>query len=194
MPGPRAAGAALPREKPASPASSVPLFPKPAPLWRRFAAMVYEALIAAALLLVAGIIFQLLLNGTGLANGAPGWRLTGWPRFSFQIYLTCVLGGYFSWSWHRGQTLAMRTWKLRLVQGPLNRPPSWGAAASRYIGALLLLGPALVGAVWLREHPGSALAWLALLPGAAALGFAVTNEARSTLYDRIAQTRLVVMQ
>jgi uncharacterized RDD family membrane protein YckC len=45
------------------------------------------------------------------------------PRAAFQLYLLALAGAYFPWHWlHGGQTLPMKTWRLRLVArdgGPL---------------------------------------------------------------------------
>lgn len=180
---PAAAGAAPPGPRAAL---------QPAPVWRRLVAMVYETLIVAAVILVAGLIFQWAVVGLGLTGGASTWRLTGALRTVFQLYLATAMGLYFCACWHRGQTLAMRTWRLRLVSRD-DAPPGWRAALVRYLAALVLLGPTLAALLWLREHPDSAAAWLLLLPGAAALGYCAANPARSALYDRIAGTRLVVM-
>ncbi len=44
-------------------------------------------------------------------------------RASFQLYLLALAGIYFSWQWmHGGQTLPMKTWRLKLITrdgGPL---------------------------------------------------------------------------
>jgi uncharacterized RDD family membrane protein YckC len=152
--------------------------------------MVYEALIAAAILVVATLLYQWILSRLGWLNNEQGWRVTGRSRSALQIYLALVLGAYFCWFWHRGQTLAMRAWRLRLL-GKNGEPPGYGASACRYAAALILLGPTVVSLLWLREHPASVAAWLGLLPGTAALGFTRASAERSALYDRIASTRLM---
>ena len=47
---------------------------------------------------------------------ASGTTPSGWMRHVFQIYMFVAIGLYFVASWlRRGQTLAMKTWKLLLV-------------------------------------------------------------------------------
>lgn len=77
---------------------------------------------------------------------------TEW-RHIYQGYLLLSLGGYFTWFWHRtGQTIAMRTWHLQLVNQQ-GLPPSWGQAWLRYVLSLLgwLSGLSLLWAVIDKE-------------------------------------------
>jgi len=79
----------------------------PAPFLARIAAMVYELLLVTAVLFVASLPFLYLVG-----NAESGWR-----HFVFQAYLIGVLFAYFSAFWMRsGQTLAMKTWRIRLVR------------------------------------------------------------------------------
>jgi uncharacterized RDD family membrane protein YckC len=120
--------------------------------------MVYELLLVTAVVFVAALPFLYLV----------GNAQTGWRHYVFQLYLVGVLFAYFSAFWLRsGQTLAMKTWRIRLVNpdgGPITRKQ----AALRFI--LALLGLALVGAGF----------WWALF-----------DRDRQFFHDRIAGTRLV---
>lgn len=149
-------------------------------LGRRLAAMTYEAIVVAAVLFIASLLFQ----------GAATGRLTGLARLAFQAYLLTVLGLYFVWSWHRGQTLPMRAWKLRLV-GRDGGPVTPARALVRYLAATVAIGTSFAAALYLREHADAAAAWAALLPGPLAIAWAAFDRDRQTLYDRVAGTRLV---
>lgn len=126
-------------------------------LGRRFACAVYEGLILAALVLVAGFPF---LAFTGDAT-------SGWRRHLMQAFVLLVVGAYFVWFWtHGGQTLAMKTWRIRLESvagGPVTRP----AAIRRYLFALFGLAALGVGFFW-----------------------AFLDRDRQFLHDRLARTRL----
>jgi uncharacterized RDD family membrane protein YckC len=98
---------------------------------------------------------------------------------------------YFVWFWtHGGQTLAMKTWRIRLVAADGKPVPVWRAIL-RYLLA------------WLWFLPGLALAWalqahtwmLALIPSVNMLLWALASyldPQRQFLHDRLAGTRLVM--
>lgn len=120
--------------------------------------MLYESLL---LLGVLSVTFILPHIGLGIAFGVklPGPVL--W------LHVLIVFGAYFIWYWrHGGQTLAMQTWKLRLVMADGSKPP-----LSRLV---------------LRY----ALAWPSLLLGGAGLLWALLDRDRQFLHDRLAGTRI----
>ena len=120
--------------------------------------MVYESLLVTAVLFVASLPFLYLV----------GSAQTGWPRHVFQLYLVGVLFAYFSAFWMRsGQTLAMKTWRIRLVTADGSRL-TLKRAALRFV--LALLGLLLAGAGF----------WWALF-----------DRDRQFFHDRIAGTRLI---
>ena len=112
-------------------------------------------------------------------------------RGLLQFYLFVVLAIYFVWFWtHGGQTLAMKTWRIRLL-GRDGAPVSQGRALARYCLSWLWFLPALLVA-WAT---GSAQLWVPLLGlvlgvmGYAALCFAHPD--RQFLHDALCSTRLV---
>jgi len=132
--------------------------PVPAPFLARIAAMIYESLLVTAVIFIAALPFLYLVG-----NAETGWR-----HLAFQLYLLGVLFAYFSAFWLRsGQTLAMKTWRIRLVDlagGTI----SLKQAALRF--ALALVGLMLAGAGF----------WWALF-----------DRDRQFLHDRLARTRLM---
>lgn len=80
----------------------------PSPLfWRRVSCILYEQLV-----LLGVIAFTFLLPNLGLGI-MFGVSLPSWLTF---LYLYIVLGVYFVWYWTKtGQTLAMQTWRVRLI-------------------------------------------------------------------------------
>ena len=115
------------------------------------------------------------------------------PGVAERVILFCmvfaVLAGYFVWCWSNGRrTLAMKTWKLRLVRadGAVVAPQ---AALLRYLATWI--GPALAVAAYavlsLRGW-GAHAAWLV------AFNFlwAFVDRDRLFLHDRVARTRIVI--
>ncbi|MDB5812729.1 MAG: hypothetical protein JWN94_4851 [Betaproteobacteria bacterium] len=132
--------------------------PKAASLGRRLGSACYEALLLAAILFAATWVFlavQPLLRAE-LA------------RPLYQLYLLIVCGAYFIYCWTRGgQTLPMKTWRIRIV-GRAGETPTTKQAALRYISALLSLALAGGGFLW-----------------------ALIDRDGQFLHDRLAGTRIV---
>jgi uncharacterized RDD family membrane protein YckC len=111
-------------------------------------------------------------------------------RGALQDWLFFVLGLYFVWFWtHSGQTLAMKTWRIRLVTRDGEE-----VKTKRAIGRYLL--------AWAWVLPGLALAWalgakswiMVLMPAANVLLWALTiflDPQRQFLHDRLAGTKIV---
>jgi uncharacterized RDD family membrane protein YckC len=130
----------------------------PASFLVRIAAMVYELLLVTAVLFVASLPFLYLFG-----NAQSGWR-----HLVFQLYLVGVLFAYFSAFWLRsGQTLAMKTWRIRLV---------------RLDGGTLTLQQAALRFL---------IALFGLLLAGAGFWWALFDRDGQFLHDRIAGTRLV---
>lgn len=108
-------------------------------LLRRLAAILYDALLAAAVLFLAVALVLPLTDGEAVQAGNP----------LFTSYLFLVLFLFFAWFWiHGGQTLGMRAWRLR-VQTRDGRPISWGQAMLRYLMAWVSLLAGGLGYLWL---------------------------------------------
>lgn len=115
-------------------------------LLRRLAAMLYDALVLCALLMVAAAAWVALHRA---AAPVGDW--------AFRAYLLAVCAVFYAGFWNRGETLGLRAWKMR-IEGPDGRPPGWGRALLRCGAALLSWLPAGLGFWWVlfdREH----LAW-----------------------------------
>jgi uncharacterized RDD family membrane protein YckC len=101
--------------------------------------MLYEAI----------LLFAVAFLGTWLFQFAAGTlAIDGWRRHMLQLFILTVFAAYFLWCWLRGgQTLAMKTWRIRLVMKDGHRRVSPRAALLRFFYALLLV-PTLVGIFW----------------------------------------------
>ena len=110
---------------------------------RLLASLVYEAMLLAGILFAGTALFTLILQGMA----------SGWSRAALQLWLATIAAVYFCAQWCvTGQTLPMKTWRLRVV-GPDYLPVTAGRAVCRYVAALmgaLLLG---FGFVWMLFDP-----------------------------------------
>ena len=139
-------------------ATGVAPLPELARLWPRFGAIVYDGVLLFGILFITSWLFTVL---TGDATRGPG-------RLAHQAFLTVVIGTYFVYCWRRsGQTLAMKTWGLRLVTTS-GQVPTLGQAIGRYVLALAGLLGLGAGFLW-----------------------AAVDRDRQFLHDRLMGTRIV---
>jgi uncharacterized RDD family membrane protein YckC len=151
-------------------------------LKRRLASVLYESMLLFGVVAISGGLFSVTLEQ----------RHALYLRHILQGWLFLVVTLYFVWFWtHGGQTLAMKTWRIRLV-----------TSDGRSLGAARAVGRYFLAWLWIL--PGLALAWalgartwmLALIPVANMLLWALTiylDPERQFLHDRIAGTRLVTV-
>ena len=152
------------------------------PLRRRLAAFVYEGVLLFGVLMIAGLAFSTLTQQRHALQG----------RLGLQAVVFGVLALYFVGFWSQGgQTLAMKTWRLRLVDATDGRQVTWPRGLLRYVLAWIWFVPPLV-LVW-------AMGWHASGSVYAALGAWITLYAASTRlhpqrqfwHDQWSGTRLV---
>lgn len=108
---------------------------------RRFACMMYEAVLLFGVVFLAGYLMDTLTQSRNALELRP----------LRQAWLFVAIGAYFVLCWRRrGQTLPMKTWNIQLV-GRDGQPPSVPLLMLRYILAwpLVLAGAALV---WLAAR------------------------------------------
>jgi uncharacterized RDD family membrane protein YckC len=155
---------------------------QPASLPLRIAAMVYDAVLLFGIAFAAGLA---LLTTTGWT--AP---LGSGQRLTLQVVVFVALGAYFCWCWMRsGQTLALKTWGLRLVDATGGNP-SLGRCLGRYALSWTLFLPGLAYIVLLQPSRAGSLAAL-LISFVLTLLPALFDRDRRLLHDRLSQTRIV---
>jgi len=157
----------------------------PAPgLRRRLAAFLYESMLLFGVVFVTDLIFAPLMNQ----------RHALWHRSGLMATLFLTMALYFMWFWtHGGQTLAMKTWHVRLVARH-GGTVSLQRALARYLGSWLWIMPPILLA-WLAGwqnkqliHEGAAafFGWIAFY---ALLSW--LHPQRQFLHDALCGTRLI---
>jgi len=126
---------------------------------RRLLSLVYEILLLVAIALLAG----------GAAAALAQITNPAYTRLFTQVTGIGTCAAYFVWQWHRsGQTLPMKTWRMRLetVDGMRLTVPRALLRATLATAGYLLLG---ISVIWV-----------------------FIDRDRQFLHDRLAGTRLVV--
>jgi uncharacterized RDD family membrane protein YckC len=130
---------------------------------RRFAALIYDGFLVAALLIIFTFAALVFTGGHAIMRDTAGvW-----------YYVYCageivMVAAYAIVNWMRsGQTLGMRAWQLRAVSGS-GKPLTLPSAMLRFIFGFFAWAPAALGVLWLYVDPE-----------------------RLALHDRLSNTRVV---
>jgi uncharacterized RDD family membrane protein YckC len=152
---------------------------------RRIFSMLYEGTLLFAVAFIATWLFQF---------AAGGAVVTGWQRTALQAYLAAVFAAYFLWCWLRGgQTLAMKTWGIRLIAPGKSRVPA-RIALVRLALAGIFVGSFCAALVASFVHRNPWIAFATLAASGTGLGWALFDPDRQFLHDRLAGTRLVLVK
>lgn len=160
------------------PASNADTLATPS-LMRRMACWLYEGMLLFGVLFIADYLFSTLSQTRhALENRLPQ-----------QAFLFLVLGIYFVWFWSRGQTLAMKTWHIRIVDRQ-GRPLTQQRALLRYVLSWLWFIPPWA-LTWGADFDSRyslvlSLAWILIWMVLARL-----HRDRQFPHDVLARTRLV---
>ncbi|WP_100410758.1 RDD family protein [Acidovorax sp. 69] len=101
-------------------------------LGRRMACWLYEGMLMFGVVFIAGYLFGTLSQTRNAMDN----------RHALQAFLFVVFGIYFTWFWAKGQTLAQKTWHIRVV-GKSGQPITQGRALLRYVLSWLWFLPPL---------------------------------------------------
>lgn len=131
---------------------------------RRMACWMYEGMLMFGVVFIAGYLFSTLSQTRNALDN----------RHALQAFVFVIFGIYFVWFWAKGQTLAMKTWHIRVVDvhgNPITQqrallryflswlwflPPlatTWLLNLSGREGAVLIFGWVAIWAILARFHP-----------------------------------------
>jgi uncharacterized RDD family membrane protein YckC len=133
-------------------------------LLRRLAAIFYDTLLVAALLMFVTWLLLPLTGGRPIAAESPHWWM-----LAYRALLLASVVAYFGFFWTRGgQTLGMRAWRIRVVRNN-GATLGWREAGVRLAAALLSALAAGLGYLW-----------------------ALVDREGLTWHDRLSRTRIVM--
>jgi uncharacterized RDD family membrane protein YckC len=154
-------------------------------LRRRLASLLYETV----------LLFAVLFCATGVALAVAvlfGQFKSPHLQQGMGTWTFFVFGLYFIWQWtHGGQTLPMKTWRIRVVAADGSMLGPW-RALGRYLLCWFWLVPGWAMAVLFQVH--SLIYGLLFLAANCILlaMAALFDKDRQFLHDRLAGTRLII--
>lgn len=148
-------------------------------LARRMACWLYEGILMFGVVFIAGYLFGTLSQTRNAMDN----------RNALQAFLFVVFGIYFTWFWAKGQTLAMKTWHIRIVDAT-GRPLTQARALGRYVLSWLWFLPPLVAVAPFSLPAGEitviVIGWVAVWALSSRL-----HPQQQFWHDALAGTRLV---
>lgn len=151
------------------------------PLKRRLAALLYEGVLLFGVVMTAGLVFGIVTDQRHALHGRQGLQAT----------LFLVLSMYFIWFWSQGgQTLAMKTWHVRLVSDQ-GLPLTLKQATARYLASWLWFLPAVAVAWAAQWHQGRLIGGIMAVWLLAYAFLSLLLPQRQFLHDLICRTRVI---
>lgn len=149
---------------------------------RRFACMLYEGMLLFGLVFIATLLFDLVTD----SRHALKWR------FGRQLFLFVIISIYFLSAWRlSGQTLAMKTWHIRL-HNPLGGKLSYLRLIQRYV--LMWVFPLIFAfgiELAARQSGLVALSSLIILAPFSNFFYTWFDPEQQFMHDRLSRTRLI---
>ena len=149
-------------------------------LRRRMACWLYEGMLLFGVLFSAALVFSIAGQMRNAMDARHGL---------LQVFLFVICGVYCVWFWSKGQTLAMRTWHVALVDR-FGRKVTQGRALLRYLYSWIWVLPPLAA---MQARPFTGLQLTVLFLGWVAVWALASrfHPERQFWHDALAGTRLV---
>ena len=148
-------------------------------LARRMACWLYEGMLLFGVVFISAYLFGTLSQTRHALDN----------RHALQAFLFVVFGIYFTWFWAKGQTLAMKTWNIRVIDANGN-PVTQARALLRYVASWAWLLPPLAASAAFHLPAGETvvivLGWVAVWALLSRF-----HPQRQFWHDALAGTRLV---
>jgi uncharacterized RDD family membrane protein YckC len=153
--------------------------PQTPSLLRRMACWLYEGMLIFGVMFIADYLFSTLTQTRHAMDN----------RHAQQFFLFVVFGIYFVWFWSRGQTLAMKTWHIRVTDlkgGALSQQRALWRYTLSWLWFLPPLAASWIFNIEVRNSLFLAAGWILFWALLSRL-----HPRRQFLHDALAGTRLV---
>ena len=148
-------------------------------LKRRMACWVYEGMLLFGVVFISGYLFGTLSQTRNAMDN----------RHGLQAFVFLTFGIYFVWFWAKGQTLAMKTWHIRVVDNA-GQAITQSRALARYLLSWVWILPPLA-LVWTLKLGGAPTAMVFITWAAVWALLSRFHPDRQFWHDAWAGTRLV---
>lgn len=139
----------------------------PAPLWKRFMAMLYDFFLIVALSMAYGGLVT-AINAFNTEAQTQNYQPTV-SGLEFQLGWLSVIFSFYCFFWLKaGQTVGMKAWRLKIVSNN-DKPLTFWQCLLRFIGAVLSFAVAGLGFFW-----------------------AIIDPKKATLHDKLSLSRVVI--
>jgi uncharacterized RDD family membrane protein YckC len=109
-------------------------------------AIIYDLFLLLALWFIATAVAMIINHGNAIEPGQPIYPF-------YMAFLLIISFCFYGWFWtHGGQTLGMKTWKMKLQQEN-GDTVTWTLALVRFITAAVSWAAAGLGFLWSLIHP-----------------------------------------
>jgi uncharacterized RDD family membrane protein YckC len=153
--------------------------PQTPSLLRRMACWLYEGMLIFGVMFIADYLFSTLTQTRHAMDN----------RHAQQFFLFVVFGIYFVWFWSRGQTLAMKTWHIRVTDlkgGALSQQRALWRYTLSWLWFLPPLAASWIFNIEVRNSLFLAAGWILFWALLSRL-----HPRRQFLHDALAGTRLI---
>jgi uncharacterized RDD family membrane protein YckC len=151
-------------------------------LKRKLAAFIYESIMVFGVIVAVSIIYQITIQ--------TFFQKNYFSKINLQIIVFFILGFYFTWFWkHGGQTLAMKTWKIKLKTNS-NQYLSLFEAWKRYFLCWIWVLPPLYFCKYTRSvflYFIFIISWIIIYAFSSKL-----NRKKQFFHDIFCQTKIVI--
>ncbi len=130
-------------------------------LSRRFAAIFYDSLLLLSVLFISTLVILPLITNQAIESS----------NIVYKFYLLIISYLYYFWQWqHGGQTLGMKSWKIKLISLNNNAPQSYQLTL-RFLAAIVSWSLFGFGYIWY-----------------------LFDKDKLTLHDRLSATKLILIE
>ena len=116
--------------------------------WIRFVAIFIDGIIISIPIFILAVIVGVIAGAGSSSSGSASNTANIGASLLIDLIGLVISIGYFVYFWGQGQTLAMRLFRLRVVDANTGAPIGYGRAGLRYLGYIISALVCYIGLIW----------------------------------------------